>query len=41
MLEYFCCPLYAKFETEDESLTNEDWGRTETVVDNEALRTIV
>ena len=28
---------YAKFETEDESLINEDWGRPETIVDNEVL----
>ena len=32
---------YAKFETGDESLTHEDRGRSETVVDNEVLRAIV
>ena len=31
----------AKFETGDESLTNEDWGRPETVVDNEVERKVV
>ena len=30
-----------KFETGDESLTNEDRGRPETVVNNEVLRAIV
>ena len=29
---------YAKFETGDESVTNEDWSRPETVVENEILR---
>ena len=32
---------YANFETENESLKNEDWGRPETVVYNEVLLTIV
>ena len=33
--------LYAKFETKDESLTNEDRGTPETVVYNEVLQAIV
>ena len=32
---------YAKFETGDESLTNKDQDRTETVVDNEIFRATV
>ncbi|GFU37686.1 hypothetical protein TNCV_2480741 [Trichonephila clavipes] len=32
---------YAKFESDDESLTNKDRDRAETVVDNEVLQTIV
>ena len=32
---------YTKFETRDESLTNEDRGRPETGVENEVLRPIV
>ena len=32
---------YAKFETGDESLTNEDRDRRRTVVDNKVLRAIV
>ena len=32
---------YAKFETGDESLTNEDLSRPETVEDNDVLRAIV
>ena len=32
---------YAKLETGDESLTNEDQDRPETIVDNEVLRAIV
>ena len=33
--------MVCKFETEDESLKNEDWGRQETVIDKEVLRAIV
>ena len=32
---------YAKFKAGEKSLTNEDRGRPETVVDNEVLRAIV
>ena len=32
---------YAKFETEDESLTNGNWNKPETIVNNEILRAIV
>ena len=32
---------YAKFKTGDESLTNEDRSRSETVLDNEVLLAIV
>ena len=35
------CRLYSKFGTVDESLTNENRGRLETVLDSEVLRAIV
>ena len=34
-------PWYAKFETGVENLTNVDWGRPESNVDNKVLRAIV